>query len=335
MAHEPKLEVYKIYSNPFPNTEYPSFGNFFQNKFSTEDKIVKSSEGFKLLLQTLITSIDTNFVLNSANKKGLRIDESTGTKALEKSIKIASVKQIIHGTIKGGRYGQNRSIGSTKDPKKKYRKVGQTDIVMDTFYFLLYTPFKSNKGILMIQSYTDDQINDIFINWLQNNLSGSGYFNPKMETYCPTKLQEEFKNSSAVKELKFTKDILISGIETEDGISTEEFSINISIRAKDSGKKVSKIGSLLKTARQLQFGKKENPLTLEEFNKQIGILYNGSHQSSFELDGEISIKPTIYLKDRIILQDDGSPNWDSLHDYCLNLLEEIKVEVYPENNELS
>ena len=333
MAHEPKLEVYKINVKSFQTVEHPSFGNFLESNFASEDKKTNASEGFKKLLQKLITSIETNFVLNSTNKKGLRIDESND--ALVKSIKIASSKQIIYGTIKGGRYGQNRSIGNTKNPKKKYTKVDQTDIVMDTFYFLLYTPFKSTKGILMIQSYTDDQINDVFINWLKENLSGKGYFMPIMETYCPIKLQEEFKNSSAVKELKFTKDILISGIETEDGISTEEFSINISIRAKDAGKKISKLESLLKTARKLHFGKKDNPLTLEEFNKQVGVLYNGSHQSSFELDGDINIKPTIYLKDRIKLQKDETPDWNSLHDYCLNLLEEIKIEVYPENNELS
>lgn len=333
MAHEPKLEVYKIYTKPFLTTEHPSFGNFLQRNFLTEDKELTPAEGFKQLLQKLIASIDTNFVLNSTNKKGLRIDESAD--GLEKSIKIRSAKQIIYGTIKGGRYGQNRSIGYTNNPKKKYTKVAQTDIVMDTFYFLLYTPFKSNKGVLMIQSYTDDQINDVFINWLKENLSGKGYFRPTMETYCPTKLQEEFKNSSAVRELKFTKDILISGIETEDGISTEEFSINISIRAKDEGKKISKFQSFVKTARALRFGKKENPLPLEDFNKQIGVLYNGSHQSSFELDGAINIKPTIYLKEKIKLQDDETPDWKSLHDYCLDLLEEIKDEVYPENNELS
>lgn len=333
MAHEPKLEVYKIYTKPFPTTEHPSFGNFLIDNFSTDDESLTYAEGFKELLQTLIKSIDTNFVLNNTNKKGLRIDESTNP--IEKSIKIASTKQIIHGTIKGGRYGQNRSIGYTNNPKKKYTKVAQTDIVMDTFYFLLYTPFKSNKGILMIQSYTDDQINDVFLNWLKDNLSGKGYFKPTIDTYCPTKLQDEFKESSAVKELKFTKDILISDIETEDGISTEEFSINISVRAKDGGKKISKLNALVNTVRELAFGKRDNPLSLEDFNRQIGVLYNGSHQSSFELDSEINIKPTIYLKDRIKLQDDETPDWKSLHDYCLNLLEEIKVEVYPENNELS
>lgn len=333
MAHEPKLEIYKIYIKPFPKTENPSFGDFLKRNCETEDKDTSPSEGFKQLLQKLITSIDTNFILNNTNKKGLRLDESTNS--LEKSIKPASSKQIIYGTIKGGRYGQNRSIGYTNNPKKKYTKVAHTDIVMDTFYFLLYTPFKSNKGILMIQSYSDDQINDVFINWLKDNLSGQGYFKPIMETYCPTKLQEEFKNSSAVKELKFTKDILISGIETENGISTEEFSINISIRAKDGGKKISKFQSLVKTVRSLGFGKKENPLPLEDFNKQIGVLYNGSHQSSFELDGNINIKPTIYLKGKIKLQNDETPDWKSLHNYCQELLEEIKVEVYPENNELS
>ncbi|PTS93783.1 hypothetical protein DBR11_24620 [Pedobacter sp. HMWF019] len=332
MAHEPKLEVYKVYIGATPTTVDRSFGGFLEKKYPVED--FKLKEAYHKLLQDLITSIDTNFVLNDIRKKGLRIDENS-TASLERSIKIKTNKHIISGTIKGGRYGQQRSIGYTRKPNQKYTKINTTDIVMDTFYFLLYTPFGSNKGILMIQSYSDDQINDVFISWLRANLKAEGFYKPNLELYCPIKLQREFKATSVVKELKFTNDVVVENIDDDHSISTEAFTINISIRAKEDGESLGNLQNLVNYVKRFTFGDKNKPLTLDEFKRKTGTLYNGSHQSSFELGTGIDIKPTIYLKDKVDLQVDGSPKWDSLEKFCLELLDDIKEEIYPEADEIS
>ena len=335
MAHEPKLEVYKIYLNPTRTTNDNSFQGFLEKKFP--DVNFDKKKAYQSLFQELLSAIDLDYVLNETNKKGLRIDDVDITDPARptKSIKIKSSKHIIHGTIKGGRYGQNRSIGYTRNPGKKKTKISTTDIVLDTFYFLLYTPFGSNKGVLIIQSYTDDQINDVFIDWLRTTFRTEGFFKPSFNHYCPSKIQQEFKKTSAIKELKFTNDILISDIDTDESIRTESFTISVTIRSNEDGEKISNLSSFTNMAKKLIFGNKRNPLTLEEFKRQVGTLYNGSHQSSFELGGEIDIKPTIFLKDKVELQADGSPKWSSLETFCLELLEEIKTEVYPESNEIS
>lgn len=332
MAHEPKLEVYKLYISAAATTADRSFGGFLEKKYPSTDFKLKTA--YKTLFQDLITSIDTSFVLNAYRQKGLRIDENDSA-STERSIRIKTTGQIISGRIKGGRYGQQRSIGNTSRPTQGFTRIKTTDIVLDSFYFLLYTPYGSNKGVLMIQSYSDDQINDVFINWLRSNLKGPGFNKPNLELYCPVKLQNEFKDKSAVKELKFTNDILLEEIDAAETITTESFTISISIRANEDGEKLSNLDNFVKHFKSFRFGSKKKEVTLEEFKRQTGTLYNGTHQSSFELGGEIDIKPTIYLKSKIDQQADGTPKWDSLDKFCLELLEDIKGEIYPELDEIS
>jgi hypothetical protein len=329
MAHEPKLEVYKIYLRPTAKTQDKTFGAFLTKKHPASDK----KKAYKEFFQDLITALDTDYVVNDFNKKALSLDTAKGK--ITKSIKLKSVEHIIAGTIKGGRFGQKRSIGNIKKPEKAPTVLSVNNIVLDTFYFLLYTPLGSDKGLLLIQSYTEDQISDVFTSWLRSTFKTSGFNQPNFESYVPLKLQQEFKNKSSVRELKFTNDVLVSDIDAASTIGTETFTVTVSIKVKDGGEKISKLGELLNLARKIRFGNKKNPLTLDEFRSQTGMLHDGTHQSSFELGGQLDIKPTIYLKNRIATQPDGTPVWESLEQFCLTLLEEIKPEVYPENDRVS
>jgi len=330
MAHEPKLEVYKIYLRPTPTTSDKTFGSFLNKKHPG----VSPAKGYKALFQDMITSLDTDFIVNDFSKKGLSLDDTNPSTAA-KSLTLKSSDHIISGKIKGGRFGQKRSIGDIKRPKKVHTSLSVNNIVLDTFYFLLYTPLGSNKGVLIIQSYSEDQINDVSISWLKSVFKTDGFYQPHFESYCPVRIQREFKERSAVKELKFTNDVLVSDIDSSQTISNESVTVTITIRAKNEGEKLSKLAEFRKLVGKIRFGNKKNPMTLDEFKVQTGLLYNGSHQSSFELGGALDIKPTIYLRDKIRLQPDGTPEWESLDKFCLELLDEIKPEVYPENHEIS
>lgn len=164
-------------------------------------------------------------------------------------------------------------------------------------------------------------------------LKSSTHYSPVLTTFCPKRLQEEFRNQSVVKEMSFFQDIVLDNIEVrENTIKTEQFSIEITIKAKDNGEKLSNLPSLKKIFNAFGFKRPETKgvISLKDFKKKVGRLHNGTHQSSFELDGDMEIKPTIYLRERITLEADDSPNWDSLHGFAVKLLEEVKEEVYPE-----
>lgn len=48
--------------------------------------------------------------------------------------------------------------------------------------------------------------------------------------------------------------------------------------------------------------------------------------TTFDIDGELKIRPTTYLYKKINVNEDGIPNFAELKEYCFNELENIKSE---------
>jgi hypothetical protein len=331
MAHEPKLEIFRIELHPKSKNKENTFGNYLESQYESEEEF-DINAAYLQFFTDLVSTISSKYYLNEKKKKGLGL-EAVEDGGVNESIKSNTTEQFISGVLKGGRFGQNRSLGNIRKPEKTHEVIDKNNIVLDWFYFLLYTPFQSSKAILMIQSYTDDTVNDIFQGWLREMMRSPTYHSPILTAFCPKRLQEEFRNQSIVKEMSFFQDIVLDNVEIrDDTIKTEQFSIEITIKAKDNGEKLSNLPSLKKIFNRFGFKRPEEKgvISLKDFKKRVGRLHNGTHQSSFELDGDMEIKPTVYLRDRIKLEVDDSPNWESLHEFAVKLLEEVKEEVYPE-----
>lgn len=332
MAHDAKLEIYIIYLNPttpkgkntFKSFLYANYGNdIAESKFKVEG-------AYKEFFKDFIMTIDDAYYSQESRKKAIGIKSEKKGKKINKTISYKSENQVIEGTIKGGRYGQNRAIGDMVKPGSAHQKLPKNKVVLDDFYFKLYTPFGSNKGILMIQSYSDDQINDIFISFIRDQLKTKGFYKPNITLFCPKHIQEEFKNNSVVKELRFREEVTLSDI-TKKTIDTKELLVEIKVTVKDSDEQLSTFDKIKKSIQEFSFKTNGKPIALSDFKTKMGTLANDKYQSSFDLDGDLEIKPTIYLKNRIKLMDDESPDWESLNVFCTNLLDTVKEEVYPEN----
>lgn len=159
MAHEPKLEVFKIELNPKSKETLNTFGGFLESQYISEEGFDMDAAYFQFF-SDLVSTISNSYYLNEKKKKGLGL-EAVEEGAVNESIKSNAAEQFIHGVLKGGRFGQNRSLGNIRKPEQAHDVIDRNNIVLDSFYFLLYTPFQSHKAVLMIQSYTDDTINDI------------------------------------------------------------------------------------------------------------------------------------------------------------------------------
>lgn len=332
MAHEPKLEVFKITLNAKPNTNN-TFETFLETNYSVDDTDFDAGAAYLQFYSELMNTISNNYYLNERKKKGLGL-EAMEDGAVNETVKLKSGSRFIYGTLKGGRYGQNRTMGNIGLPSEALGQIDRDNIVFDNYYFLLYTPFESSKALLMIQSYTDDSINDIFQGWLLGMMRNSNFYLPFLSPYCPVSIQNEFKAHSVVKEMTFSHDIVLDNIEDRETINTDKFTIEIRIRAKDEGVRLNRLDAFKNIFKPFGFKRPHDKGTIElkDFKRKIGLLYDGSHQSSFQLDSDMDIKPTIYLRGKITLQNDDSPDWESLHEYCTTLLDEIIPEVYPEIN---
>lgn len=334
MAHEAKLEVLTISLHATTPEGKNTFAQYLESEFKPKRQPVDYESLYKKFFAGFLKKIDNTYHADSKRQKAIGVKPKRGEQR-QKSISYASEKKMIYGTIKGGRYGQNRSIGDIMNPALDHDVLGKQKVVLDDFYFLLYTPLGSNKCVLILQSYTDDSIKDIFISFLRGLLKADGFYKPNVANFCPSQIKDEFKKNSVVKIFKYRHDIIVSDIENNNNILSKDVVVEVKVTVKDEGIKIGGFKKFRTALEKIGIKKPNtNTITLENFNTKIGTLADGSHISSFELDSNFDVMPTIFLSNRIAMQDDGTPDWDSLDQYSKKLLEEMLKEIYPENEAL-
>jgi hypothetical protein len=337
MAHNPKLEVYQVWINSI-NGENKTFRDFTKEVISISSESqnnqqdeLSNSYYFLDLFKTFIHKVDNDsFILNQRKQKAFTAYDTRPAGEEEPSITPHSDAFIIEGTIDGGRYGQRRTKSSL-DNKLEKEDVVRENIILDKFYFFLYTPMNSDLGILFIQSYSTDSISDIFTDFISRFFSAQKlYRKARIEKFVPKRIVEEFKNHSCIKKFSFSNRFVFNQLsENPIGTETEEFIIKIEAVAKN-GLPKNALKNWINTMGEKIFSNKK----LENFNN--GKVYlqdlNSKKESPFDISSDLDIKPIIYLEDRITVDDDGIPNFIELKNYCTLLLNnEIIPEMYPSN----
>ncbi len=328
MAHNPKLEVYQVWLKPNGQTD-KTFRNFVLDTISQENsEEVENSELFLDFFHHFIEKIDSDeFIANSNKKKAFTAYDTAPTEESEPTITIRTDKNLIEGTIEGGRYGIRRNKSSMENKSEK-EGITNSDIILDKFYFCLYTPFDSDLGILFLQSYSTDSISDIFTEFISKLFKSHGtYTKAKIDKFVPRRIINDFKNNSNVKKFSFTSRFVFDHHNEESiGQEEEEFSIKIEAISKNGLSKES-LPSWLTSIGSKMF----NSQPLSGFSKGKVYLKNTqtNKETPFDIDSDLEIKPVIYLEGRIDISIDGLPNFSQLSQYCINLLDnEIIPEIY-------
>jgi len=325
MAHNPKLEVFIISLKPTTKRDV-TFRDFYRTKLSIKDD-VDDKNLFSEYFKQFITAVDgEGFFEDKKNHKAFTAYDTRKDKENQQNntIRPHSISHIIEGIVEGGRYGQTRSTANLSNKSKK-GKLGTRDIVLDQFYFLLFTPLNTDKGIFMLQSYTEDSIRDVFTTFLKPFFSAEGFYNINIDYYTPKQYIEEFKEGAMLRSISFTKNILIGHIGGQNEEEVEEFTIKIEVKAPNKKVSIANLKKWIEKLSPITFKDKK----LEEFSKRI---YLGNSQTEkdayYDLEKDLeTIKPTIYLENRINLNNDGIPNFAELKTYCLELLDTLKNEI--------
>jgi hypothetical protein len=335
MAHNAILRVFKIYLKSIEE-RIPSFAELLVAKYPHLPVPTGNYDynvHFTALFNEFISLIDNTFHTHARLKKAIGIESPMVGGAPNRTISHASQMKQISGRIKGGRFGQKRSLGDLNAPGAAHATIDSNKVVLDEFYFLIHTPIDSNKGILLIQNYTDDSINDIFIKFVRDLLTGIGFNKPTIDPFTPKHIRKAFTENSVIQEFRYTDDIFVTDVDTKNPVDGRQLRIQIKISV-PQGEKPKNIPILRKLVGNLKLGiNSKDSLSLDQFRSKMGTLKSGTKISSFDLEGSTDIQPVIDLNDKIEFQKDGSPDWGSLSSYCEELLEEILPEVYPENEE--
>ena len=339
MAKNPKIEFFIININS-SKKEKPTFRDLFTELYSikksknTRDNI-NNSILMNTFLQYVFDKISGKYKVDNQKKKAFYIEKEK--KKLGKNIKFLSEKYIIHGLIKGGEYDTGKEEGDLKNPDKK-SKLAKTSVLLDDFYFLLYTPLDKSKGILILQNYTSDQISDVFLPFIRDLFKIDKLsLKATLEPFMPIEMQKEIKKNGIIEKFTFSNEYLIDDLDKDTHLS-EGFVIEVNIFSKSKSINPLSLSFWRKKIRDFKITTSKGEVrSLDTFNKQYGyIRERGSTLSTptrFVLDDDsIKIKPTIFLQNYIRLEENYTPIWKELEDFALKTLKEIVIpEVYPED----
>lgn len=336
--NDSKLNVYTIILNRKKNKDKCCFKDLLISKhsYSNEEKgitplkdIDKKSDSdlLGILLDDIIKLLDQKeFYSDNRTNKGIGIEKTTTDKK-NYSIRLMSKKNIILGRLSGGKYGKFRKRSKVKDQSSK-DPINPDDIILDEFFFLLYTPLEGHRGILMIQSYSDETINNTFKDLLYKVFNGyDTYHKAKVESFFPKTIKDKFKNTSKVKSISLScisKNITI-GSDNPETENTESYSVSIIITPPEKKNQnfIPKIPDIIKSILGSGGYKTEN------LKAKINLEDQRNKCASFELDKNINnIKPVIYLSNHIQFSDNITDNFKEIETYSLSLLDDIKTEIY-------
>lgn len=332
MAHEPKLTAYILELKPINSSIENSFRNLFRHKINdTISNDLQDSFIFMELCRKFIASIDTEEMYSdTASKKCLTANQvDIGSDEINTSIRFHSEQMIIEGIVEGGSYGKKRKKTSTSNKHIK-DNVSERDAITDDFYFLFYSPLNSKKSILLLQSYTDDSIDAVMKKFWKNFLSYPSVFKqPSIEKYVPERIISDFKNGATVSNFTYTTEVAGDTLlQATSNTQNQSFKVTIKIEATDEGVDMEDLENVITPIEDSSFWNS----TLRSFNRKKGTLKDNStgRTTPFELDNDFNIKPNIILNKYISINYDDS-DFDRIKDYCFEILEELKQEVFLQN----
>lgn len=326
MARNPKLDVFRITLKPFKGRQ-STFKDFFQQKYIATENIMSLGDKdlLNMFFDGFIKSLDTDeFIKNDTKQKVFGAYNSEDEQ--NRTIAFHSDKMVIEGTFEGGKFGNSRSSAPIKNKKKK-TAISEEAAILDNFYFFIHTPLDSDTGVLMLQSYTEETIRDVFVpNFFQPYFSCSNcYFNINVEPFVPKSYKEKFAKEARLRAFSFTGKQLI-GKKCSDTVTTEqeEFIISIKVVPKDkNGTTIDSLGKVLDKVTASTFNDEE----LANFQHKI-LLTNsvtGKH-AHYDISDDITkIRPTITLDE--INKTNGKLDFSELKQFCFDLLIEVNKEI--------
>ena len=217
------------------------------------------------------------------------------------------------------------------DNKEDSSTIGKKKPVLSYYYIFVYLPPNHNEGFFMVHSNnSDDSITAALRHYIAKLFKSGAYRKPIVEAFCPKKFQEEFNNGATIKNIKFTTSY-VDDIPQNDPLREifNEYTIKIEAIPKKKGIAAafaSRIKDLLDA--RIYGRDQENNMALSEFDRvSLSTTNQGTKTSkTFEWNSrDAEFIPVVYLENHVRLEDDRTPNFAELKQYCMTLFEETII----------
>lgn len=245
---------------------------------------------------------------------------------------------IISGVVNGGPYGKERIL-TELSKKDSAGKLTKSQPVLQYYYIFAYLPLDHSEGFLMVHSdSSEESITQFLRNYVSSIFKLGEYQKPVMTAFAPSKFQNEYKNGATISSFSFKKTIVDNQIENDDPIKeiVNDFDVNITVSPKGEKPSLGLAARLKEYFNSKIFGNQNNHYRLEEFDRCTLHTRNSDTNSTKQFewnDRDMNLVPVVYLKDRVKILDDGTPEFIELDEFCQKLFkEDILPELRPDKN---
>lgn len=334
-SNKPKLEFFRI---PLNHKEDPNktFKDFVIEVLGKK-KDISNKDAFIALFKHFMTAPERGFAKNDKLKKVLTwIEDKEENIHYDQKPSPNSRKFIISGVLTGGRFSDDSILSDVTD-KKNSKKLKRDNSVLKFYYIYLYFPIDYTEGFIMVHSNnSEDTITTILRDYIANLFKGGDYRKPNIEKFCPKSFQDEFRKGAILSSLNF-KTTFLNDMPSDNPIlqNIKGYDINITITPKNKALDFNAVGTtVMKFFSKGIFKGNLQDKKLTNFDKTRVNVKNPNVNSSktFEWNAKDNdFTPVVYLKDRIRMMDNNTPDFNNLKSYCDKLFEEqILPELRPD-----
>lgn len=331
MAYTLKLDIYFFTLNKIIGVKERNTKEGIRIGYKTEKEDSKFCDFFNSfgcgkdedLIQTFIedfiNGFNSSFKLSKNSTQAISI-----TTDLYK--KFNSKKYTICGVFKGGQIGINREIYQSNDAKKVRDTIHEDDVTSLYYFYKIWFPINSNKGILMLQSYTSLGCSALFKEQLGEYFIERGYkvnwfrFVPK--EYIAKYLRDGYLNELRIIHSKRDENMQLNPIFTPFKSAT---------RKSVFSKFKIPLSNILSIPNYKEVLKNNIQAIDVNFNEDVDVVklfYTCNGKSAHTTLAKIeNILPSITLDEELKDNNTQLPKWDELSSFTDNILEQIKKQI--------
>lgn len=337
----PKLEFFRFKLN-HKSGKKKTFREFMlENGKATLRQ--KDNTIFANLYKYFMEQPKNGFAKNDSLKKVVTLIGNRGRKKINKHFGERPLpniaKCIISGVINGGAFGKDRIL-SNLDKKESSENILASQPVLQYYYIFLYLPLDHNEGFFMVHSdSSDESITQAMRKYIGELFNLGNYNKPNMSIYVPKYFRDEYKDGAILKSITFYMTELSADMDDEDPLKdiAGEFDVKISLSPKGKTKAdLKQMISLRNLFAKNRFGTESYNRSLDEFDKCTVSTKNEDVNSTKIFDWnnrDQELQPAVYLRDRVAMEDDNTPNFAALDTFCHQLFKDyILHELRPDKD---
>ncbi|WP_293712993.1 hypothetical protein [uncultured Parabacteroides sp.] len=326
MALEPVLDIYCItVAKKGKDKSGSCFKDLLLSTVIPEDETDQSI--FKAFVESFIKKldIDTCYQIDRSNKV-ITIkpcDKEGEIIKFSPEYNISIENFIFSGVLHGGSYGE-RNFTVPLENKNEQNKIPNNVALTKEFFFLIYLRPNSDKGILMVQSYTGVSYHEHLKSFLNKEfLFSKDYI---MTKYIPTyldSLKKDIFKREITKSVTYIQKSQLSEFAGDRTVKAEMDSFDITITIKPSKSYIKSIDEINDEFEKLVIKDKRNC-----WSRKVTIEDQGTKKPySYFLDNEDSLKPRILLGNEINITSNGIFDIKEVYSYCIKILPEVKNKI--------